>query len=354
MAAMALLGAVHHAGVFAPGPGATGPAASASEIESSARAVVPPADHVAAALTEEQFEDLASRDPGLALRLAAAETNTVRALELRHRVLRIWAAKNPEAAAAWANALPNGEWQPALAAVFVGAAENPDEAMRVARALCAENPSQAGDYGQILIMSLATVGAYETGARFALATGEDVEHRAAWLHTAFFHYGMHQPTAALTLIERLGASSVSSVTFQGAISGWAATNPAQAANYAIGLAPGPDRTFALSETLPQWVSRDAVKAAAWILQFDPISDMDAGAAAVASQSGLVQQQPDAAFRWAASIAEPTLRANTLRSLALQCAPQNAGAIRDFLRRIPDLPESDRSALLDSLSPNPDA
>jgi hypothetical protein len=298
------------------------------------------------------LEELATHDPERALALALGEGNFRLRQNLRIAVLRGWAAVFPAEAAAWALALPDGDRQLALAAVFAGAARQPEEAAKLGARLCAQEPALAGDYGQFLITGLTEAGAYETAAQFALADGS--EHHGAWLHAAFFQWATHQPDQALAAFGEISDPAVRLPAFQGMILGWAMADPAAVADYAVQLAPGEDRSQAMSQALPQWVSRDPVAASAWMLNhFDPGPDLDAGVAAVATRPNLINWSPEIAIGWAESIAEPVLRANTLHLIAQEWAQQDTAAIRHFIASTPDLLTLDRLALLDGLNPPPD-
>ncbi|HYP16245.1 MAG TPA: hypothetical protein VEQ65_03460, partial [Opitutus sp.] len=126
------------------------------------------------------IEQLALADSARALALANAEPNWRTRRDLTHAVLRGWATGSARAAAEWAGTLPEAERSLALQAVFAGAAQRPNDAIRVARELSAANPQMAGDYGQGLVTGLSEAGDFEAAVNFAAA---DVsEHRAGWLH----------------------------------------------------------------------------------------------------------------------------------------------------------------------------
>ncbi len=298
------------------------------------------------------LEELAVRDPQRAMSLALSEGNIRLRQSLRHAVLRGWASAAPDAAAAWALALPDGERQISLEAVFSGAARHPEDALRLGQRLCAQDPESAGDYGQFLITALTEAGAYESAARFAATDAS--AHHSAWLNAAFFQWATHQPQQALSAFGAISDPAARNSAFQGMVLGWAMANPATLATYAMQMAPGEDRAQALGQALPQWVGRDTVLASEWINQLEPSPDLDAGVAAVATLPNLVSKCPEIAVGWAESIAEPVLRANTLRAVAQQWARQDAEALRQFLSATTNLRAADRTALLDGLNPPPDS
>jgi hypothetical protein len=298
------------------------------------------------------LEELAAHDPKRAMALALSEGNFRLRQHLRGAVLQAWAAFAPDEAAASALALPDGDRQLAIEAVFVGAARNPGQAVQLNARLCAQEPALAGDYGQFLVTGLTEAGAYDTAVRFAAA--EKSGNRSTWLNAAFFQWACHQPDQALAAFGKISDPAMRNSAFQGLILGWAMVNPAAVAAYADRLAPGEDRLQALTQALPQWASHDPVGASEWMINhFEPSPDSDTGVAAVATMPTLVNERPDVAVGWAESIAEPALRANTLRLVAQLWAKRDADAIRRFIIATPDLLASDRNALLDGLKPPPD-
>jgi hypothetical protein len=130
-------------------------------------------------------------------------------------------------------------------------------------------------------------------------------------------------------------------------------DPAAVAAFAVTLPSGAERTLALQQALPQWVSRDAHSAAAWLRGFASTEEFDAGATALASSTELVETTPEAAIRWAASVKDPTARANALHALAANLAGRNADAVRRFIADTPELPTTGVRALLDGLNLPPE-
>jgi hypothetical protein len=297
------------------------------------------------------LEELAARDPDRAMSLALNEGNVRLRQDLRSAVLRGWAAVSPDDAAVWARTLPDGDRPLAMEAIFTGAARHPEEAVKLGTRLCAQEPALAGDYGQCLITGLTEAGAYETAAQFAIANNS--ETRGACLNAAFFQWATHQPDQALAAFGKIDDPAARMPAFQGMILGWATANPAAVAAYAERLPPSEDRAQAMSQALPQWVSRDPIAASEWMINhYDPSPDSDAGVAAVAMMPNLLNRRPEIAVAWAESIAEPVLRANTLRSVAQQWAQQDSEACRRFIDSTPNLLANDRTALMDGLNPRP--
>jgi hypothetical protein len=141
--------------------------------------------------------------------------------------------------------------------------------------------------------------------------------------------------------------------FQGLVSGWAESNPAGLASYAMHLAPGEDRSRALGQAMPDWVARDPLGASQWMVgNFIPSPDLDGSVAAVASLPNLVSRQPEIAVGWAENITDPVLRASTLRAVVQQWAGRDQGAASIFIASLTGLPAEDRQALLEGLDAPP--
>jgi hypothetical protein len=301
---------------------------------------------------KDALEKLARDDPNGAMALALGENDAGLRDGLRNAVLRGWASESPEAAADWVMALPEGEHHPAMEAVFAGAARHPEEAMDLGRRLCAQDPTLAGDYGQLLITALTEAGAYETAARFAAM--DTSENLPAWLNVAFFKWATQQPEPALRAFEEMADSEGRDAAFQGLMAGWAEANPAALATYVMHLAPGEVRAQALGQTLTQWVSRDPVAASEWlVVHYDPTSDLDEGAAAAATLPNLISQRPEIATAWAEAITDPVLRVDTLRMVAQEWAQRDHEAIRRFIASTPGLSEEEHIALDKGLNAPPD-
>jgi hypothetical protein len=300
---------------------------------------------------ESALLDLARRDPARAMELALGENNPALRERWRNAVLKGWAAHAPDEAAGWARALPPADRRQALVAVFAGAVENPEAAIRLGERLCRQIPTDAADCGQLLIAALTEAGAYESAACFAL--GGSAENGPAWLNAAYYQWAMRQPELALKAFGAISDPAARSVAFQGLASGWAEANPAAVASYAVQLPVGADRAAALSVTLSQWAMRDPLTASEWMLKnLNPSLDLDEGVAAVASLPGLVSRRPEIAIGWAENIADPSLRVTTLTAVVQLWAQREPEAARRFVLSAGAMPQLEREALALGLAPGP--
>jgi hypothetical protein len=297
------------------------------------------------------IEALAGLDATAALQLAtAASTPRLREL-LRNAALRGWAAQDPVAAADWLfSHVRAEERRSAVEMLMSGAAARPQEAMAAASRLLALDPLRASENGETVVSVLSRAGRFEMAGRFA-AQGP-AEYRAAWLATAYGQWAQYQPAEALSAANRLDDPSVRDAALQGVITGWSTSDPAALTACAQQMPSGELRAAALRDGLRQWVSLDPVAASKWMEQFDPVPDLDTGAAALATASVLVERRPEVAATWAESIVDPELRANTLLDFIRQWSAHDPAGARRYAATSPALRAETRELLLATLSTPP--
>ena len=300
------------------------------------------------------LEELARTDPKRALELAATERNWELRAKLRDAALRGWGATAPDAAADWAMSQPLlGERMRCVEAVLAGAAELPNDAVRVGLRLCAADAVTAGAYGHALINALVgKQGAFEAATRFAQSAGM-VDGQGILLESVYRQWADHQPRQALQNLSAISDPKIRSAAYEGVISGWASTNPAQLADYAQSLPAGEERTRTFGAALYQWVEKDPVGATEWIGRYDPSPDLDHGVMAVATLPSLISGQPELAMDWAGGITDPALRTVTKKNVFADWARNDRVAARKFAEGLgnPDERES-LLEIVDSMEPPP--
>jgi hypothetical protein len=216
-------------------------------------------------------------------------TRLGRALELR--LLRQWAANDPQTAANWVSQLSPGSVRPeAIDAVAIAWANRDlSEAAQWLRQLPAE--------------------------------GE----RANALTAAAYEAARTQPIEALNLAAELPAGAPRNDLIIHAASQWAAQSPEDAAQWA-GQIPDPNlRQRVMAEVATAWGESDPVAAAAFAAQAlapgKPQSD-----AVVSVVQRWASKQPAAAAAWVAEFPAGTLRDTALQELAkLQPEPDHPGS-----------------------------
>lgn len=265
------------------------------------------------------LEDLAHEAPRRAMALALGEGDSVLRQEFRDAVLRGWASVDPDEAAAWAMALPDGEHHLALEPVFAGAARQPARAVALGGRLAARDPTLAGDFGQLLITALADAGELGAAARFAAEA--DSENLPALTNLAFAKWAAQQPEQALQAFDAIAAPEERQAAWQGLMSGWSEVNPAALADYLVRLPSGAARTEALAQVLPRWVGADPLAASHWWVEHFPAAPgLEGGVAAVIALPQLLGQRPELARVWAESIDDPDLRAAALQRIQREGTP----------------------------------
>jgi hypothetical protein len=296
---------------------------------------------------EAMLEQLARTDPQRALARALAEGNWLARDKLRNAALRGWGAVAPDAAAEWATSQPLlGDRMQCVTAVLTGAAERPEEAVRVGLRLCAAEATPAGDYGHALINALVDkTGSFEAAANFAVAATM-VDRQSFLLDSAFYQWAQHEPGRALAEFGKISDPTIRSAALKGLIAGWADENPQKLADFAQALPRGEDRSRALEIALPQWIGKDPEGALKWMNQVDPDPDFDRGIASLALQSSF-HQRPEVAMELTDSISDSARRVLTKSNVFYQWAQRDAPAARKYAEANPN-PE-DRAMLLEDLA-----
>lgn len=224
---------------------------------------------------------------------------------------------------------------------------NPADAVALAHELSQQNPSRSSDHGQWLVDALIGVEAFDVALVFL--RGENSPHRTAWLEEVFTRWAAVDPARALHHAARWERAVDARQARDAALAGWAAVDPEQAATFAMGLPEKEARQRALDEALPRWIARDPAGAEAWLGQFDPRTELDAGAEAFAARHQRGGADVGTALAWAASIADPTHRSNTLHTIGTDAALRDASAVRRFAEETKSLSDSDRRTLRDALA-----
>jgi hypothetical protein len=174
--------------------------------------------------------------------------------------------------------------------------------------------------------------------------------RSEMLGTAFQYWAQAQPQRALDAAMSLPAGNARTTALDAAISGWAQADPSELAEFALNLSSTEDRSAALQTALREWVQINPKAASAWMDRFDPKPEFDAGAAAVALQSGVLARQPEIAASWAESITNPELKSSTLATVLREWGAKDAAAALNYARSSSALQPADRATVLNELDP----
>jgi hypothetical protein len=171
------------------------------------------------------------------------------------------------------------------------------------------------------------------------------------MHNAFALWGAHDPIRAVNFVNEIADPTLREEAFRGFANGWAESDPAALARYAVDLPPGERRAQAFANALPHWLETDPLAATSWIQErgTDPHPDFDPVILAVTANASVTARRPDLAVSLAESIADPLLRTNTLRTLALKWAESDAGAARRYVEGSRLFTEEERPPLISEMS-----
>jgi hypothetical protein len=288
------------------------------------------------------LEALATTDPQRAIALAQAEGNLNLREELLHAALRGWGRTGAGDAAAWALSLGDpSERSAAMAAVFAGAvATNPDEAMRVGRDICRDNPGEAVVTGSLLIDAFCDNGNFAAAVQLA-ADGEGTAQRSIWMAEAYSRWATLQPQQAAEAANVITDPALRNEALHGVVGGWAGSDPAGLTQFLTQLPAGGDRASMLGQALQSWARLDPEAAANWINTREASPDYDEGVAAVAGSSFV---KTDVALGWAESIGDAKLRSETLANVLHNWVLEDLPAAKQYFDTTKDLLPEDRQQI----------
>ena len=213
------------------------------------------------------LEELAAGDPASALDSALANADENLRQALLSAVLRGWAQVDMDAAGAWALSQRSFDRRVAFAALFSGAVNQPDEALRFAREIVRTHGADAGPSSDALIAVLCLSGEYEQAGRFA--TEAPITRALDQLSTVYRQWATQAPEPAWVSAMALPDRGLRLAAMETAVHVWAQTDPNALAEKARQSAPGPERTMALTMALRAWLEQDLEAASAWLMRWEP-------------------------------------------------------------------------------------
>lgn len=236
----------------------------------------------------------------------------------------------------------------ALAAVFHGAARDPDGLCRLALDMSTQEPARTGDYGSYLVAALQRVGAFDRAAAYALESA--LSGRIELLNAAYGGWGDTAPLDALNSLDQILDPAMKQLAFSATVSRWAHGNAPAVAAYAETLPAGEQRTFALSTALRAWAGSDVIAAATWMSHRDASAEFDLGAAVAATLPDSAQS-PRFATTMAENITDTRLRTRVLATIVQQWATADPVAARAYAENSPSIRDDERSAILAAFGPD---
>ncbi|HEX2855525.1 MAG TPA: hypothetical protein VHO24_19980 [Opitutaceae bacterium] len=218
------------------------------------------------------LEELARRDPFAALASALAEADETVRRTLLVSVLRGWARADVVGAGTWILSQSYLEHKVALAALFNGAMNRPDDAIRFAREAVRANSTEANACSEALISALCNAGKFEPAALFA---ANDARQIAAGLaSTIYRRWGEQAPRPAWESALTLNEPGVRVAALESATHAWSLVDSKSLADAGRQLAAGPDRTLVLTMAIRAWLDQDLDAASAWVLRWVPTGTLE--------------------------------------------------------------------------------
>ncbi len=298
---------------------------------------------------------LAERDPEAAMeylkRLPARDENFARGY-----VMRAWAAKDPEAAAAQLAQMADGEGtlMREHSAVYGIATEwartDPKAALQWAlgldsgsrrRALppllehwAGLNPREAAAHVQEVVSGEGRVQALDTVAKQWAKS--DPRAALVWAHSlppgerservgeAIKSWALTAPLEAAEYVSGLKSMKDRNEAVLGLVTSWKNSAPREAAEWLVAQEASGGRDLAASSLMRTWGGRDAEAASGWLAAQAPGPVTDHAIAGFTGQ--LLRKEPESAFVWAAAITDEALRQDQMRKVAkewLRWRPEEA-------------------------------
>jgi hypothetical protein len=330
------------------GPVSPLPKATASVRSHAPREPLPP--ELAEANVESSDEDLlrlariiVDRSPAQALQWAQSQTDPALRERLLLSVLRAWGEKDPRAAVAWVLQDENQSFVN-MEAALMGAATQPDLALQIGRELRDTNADSVSGaaYGTALVMALSRAGNFQTALQFANEMPD--ETRGHLINTLFNLWAQKQPAEAVKALDTLANSYDRARAFSQIVEGWAASNPAELARYAVSLSADDDRTQAFDTALAKWSLQDPASAGEWLNSLPASPELDRSIARLITQTDSVNRSPEVAMSWIASIADSTLRNDSLLHVMKEWTGTDPEAAWHYIKEASWIGDNERAEL----------
>jgi hypothetical protein len=240
-------------------------------------------------------------------------------------ILNNWIQQDPQAALAWAQALPTDDVSvrnTALAQVFA--------------TWTTTDPAAAGNY---VLQNMTTDPSFSTLAKQVVNSMANSDSQGAFnwavslpsgggtrinaITTALGALANVDPQSAWEDAQNLTGGNNAPRAEASVISAWANQQPAQAAAALQSLPEGSDLNTATANVAKSWLTQDPNAASQWINTLPQGDARDSAVTQLISSVG--QNDPASAFNWAVSIGNETTRNTQVVKLATQWSNQNPAA-----------------------------
>lgn len=295
---------------------------------------------------------LAATDPLGALALVAQLPGEERQARAKAGIVTAWAQTDSNAAWKWVQTVPPEERHLRALVLTETAKLDAARAREFASEIARSDPSSAAEVGLNVLLGLTYAGNFPAARDFAdtFAVPSDDE-RATLLNFAVGQWSRFEPALASEWVKKFPAGHVRDQSLIGLGEAWSESDPAAAAAFAAQLAPGATRQVVLRQAIGKWIVQAPEAAGQWLTQSASHPDFEFAVSAVATDRALVENSPDLALAWAATIRNESLRVESVAQILVQWSSRNANAATAYLNGATQFTEAERAELRRRLSGN---
>ncbi|HYP16394.1 MAG TPA: hypothetical protein VEQ65_04210 [Opitutus sp.] len=306
----------------------------------------PPKSFAAEEERQRLIEQWAEKDPRAAIEFVRTQLRGDRQAQAMAAVLSIWAKNHPDAAWSWVSAeMPTATHHfDTMLEVF--GRHSTETAARYAAQFAAEHPAAALEVHLAALLGVTHRGDF-AGAR-TLVEGNrnlDPEVRANLHNFIAGQWARFAPEEALTWVKTLPAGPEREQALVGLGESWSDVDPAKATAFAVDLPSGPTRSLAMRQAIGKWVMTDPEAARAWVIQTERHEDFDQAVGTIATDVNLVNREPGRALKWASTIFDDTLRAQSVGAILFNWYPRDPAGAAAYVESSSDFTPEQRTEML---------
>lgn len=297
------------------------------------------------------LSEWAAIDPLAALEYAKAHLRPDRLSPALIAVFTNWARKAPETAWNWVVTNMPGEMQHLNVMIGEVGKSDPALAGRLVQDYSKQHPEAMQELLIAALQGMSYAGRFDDAKKVidGISFSSDDE-RTAMVSYLAGQWGRYQPERVASWIQSLPPGSGRDQAISNLGEAWSDANPAQAADFAIKLPAGVVRQNALRQAISKWVMADPDKARTWVINSDVHEDFDQALVSIATDSNLMNREPDRALRWASTIFDDELRFQSLSSVLTTLYTKDPNAALNYVRTSPDLTPEQRVQIEQQLQP----
>jgi|GEM_PF-653511 len=293
----------------------------------------------------------AASDPKAALQYAKANFRQDRLAQALTTVFTSWARKAPEAAWDWVVANLPGEMQHLNVIIGEVGKSDPTLAARLAEGYAKQHPEATQELLISAIQGMSYSGRFDDAKKVIESlTSSSEDERSALIGYLASQWGHYQPDKVANWIQSMPPGPARDQALSNLGESWSDANPAQAANFAVKLPPGTVRQNALRQAISKWVMSDPDQARNWVINSDLHEDFDQALVSIATDTNLMNKEPERALRWASTIFDDDLRFQSLSSVLASLYTRDPNAALNYVRTTPDLTPEQRVQIQQQLQP----